>query len=66
MASQRVKSALIAAAIFAALASPQAYAFTNSLGLVQTADASGAPTQAGLILHAAIYFIIVYYMNKAQ
>ena len=58
----KLRASLISAALFAIVASPQLFAFVQSLvgGLFRVASASGAPTLAGLALHSVVYGLIVY------
>lgn len=58
----KLRASLISAALFAVIASPQLFAFMQSLlgGLFRVASPSGAPTLAGLALHALVYGLIVY------
>ena len=62
--SARTKSSAMTALLFALLASPQAFAFTNGLGLVSTVERNGAPSTHGLLLHAAVFFAILYYAGR--
>jgi ammonia channel protein AmtB len=58
----KLRASIVAAALFAVVASPQLFAFMNALlgGLVRVTTAGGAPTLAGLILHSVVYGLIVY------
>lgn len=50
---------IISAAIFFVVASPWTYQFTRKI-MPQLASAAGCPTMSGLVVHAGIFFIIIY------
>jgi len=58
----KLRASIISAILFAIVASPQLFAVMQSLlgGLFRVASPSGAPTLAGLILHAVVYGLLVY------
>lgn len=58
----KVKISLMAAVLFAIVASPQLFSIMQSLlgGLVRVATTGGSPTFFGLVLHAAVYGGLTY------
>lgn len=58
----KLQASIMAGALFAVVGSPQLYGLMQSLlgGLFRVADAGGAPTLAGLLLHAVVYGLLVY------
>jgi hypothetical protein len=61
--TQKQSATLQAVLLFFLIANPFTYRLTNSLlsGLVgRIADPSGCPTSTGLLLHSAVFGIIVY------
>lgn len=55
---------LFAALVFLIISSPAVYRLTDGVFFstikLRLADASGAPTKAGLIIHALVVFLIVW------
>lgn len=61
--TQKQSATLQAVLLFFLIANPFTYRLTNSLlsGLVgRIADPSGCPTSTGLLLHSAVFGVIVY------
>lgn len=60
--ASQVRASLLAAALFAVVASPQLFGVMQGLlgGLFRVASASGTPTAAGLALHAAVYGALTF------
>lgn len=60
--SQKLMASVQAALLFAVIASPQVFALMQQLlgGLFRVTTTGGVPTNAGLVLHAAVYGGIVY------
>lgn len=61
--TQKQSATLQAVLLFFIIANPMTYRLTNSLlgGLVgRLADPSGCPTSTGLLLHSAVFGLIVY------
>jgi len=56
---QKIIISLIAAVIFFLVSSPFMYDFTNKIGL-KTEKSSGCPSTQGLLIHSAVFFIIVF------
>lgn len=58
----KLMASVQSALIFAVIASPQLFALMQDLlgGLIRITSGSGVPTTAGLLLHAAVYGLIVY------
>ena len=64
----KLRASLMAAALFAVVASPQLFGVVQNLlgGLVRVTS-GGVPTLPGLLLHAAVYGLIVYLlMHRKQ
>ena len=59
-AAKKLKASIMAAVLFAVLASPFAFGLVNSAvgRLVRVVGPSGVPTLAGLAIHAAVYGLI--------
>lgn len=63
MMSRHVRGALTAALLFYIISSPYTYNLVNSiLGTVVTVAVNGTPTTTGLVIHSAVYGLIVYYL----
>lgn len=64
MASLSVQLSLFAALLFIIISSQPMYQATNSITSkllhLRLADAAGNPTRAGLVVHALVFFAIVY------
>ena len=60
----KVRASIMAGLLFAIVASPQLFQVMQSIlgGLVTIASSSGVPTFLGLVLHSAVYAIIVYFL----
>jgi hypothetical protein len=61
--TQKHTATLQAVLLFFLIANPMTYRLTNSLlgGLVgRLADAGGCPTTLGLLVHSAVFGVIVY------
>jgi hypothetical protein len=57
-----LKYAFFSALIFFVLSSAEIYKFVNKFTGGVTADFNGCPTNYGILLHAFIYFIVVFVM----
>lgn len=59
-----IQSPLFAAVMFMILSSPATYAWVNDMIamplLGQSVENNGVPTKFGLVLHAAVFFVLVY------
>lgn len=64
MISSSLQAPLFAALLFVVIGSPVTYKLTNDLItfplLKQKTHVGGAPTKFGLLLHAVVYFALVY------
>lgn len=64
MPSMAVQLSLFAALLFIIISSPAVYKATNSVSSkvarTRLADTAGNPTTAGLVVHAAVFFGIIY------
>jgi hypothetical protein len=64
MAGMSVQLALFTALLFIIISSQPVYKITNgissSLVQLRLADAAGNPTRAGLVVHAIVFFAVVY------
>lgn len=64
MAGMSVQLALFTALLFIIISSQPVYKITNgissSLVHLRLADAAGNPTRAGLVVHAIVFFAVVY------
>ena len=64
MASMAVQLSLFAALLFIIISSQPVYKFTNSITTktvkLRLADAAGNPTRAGLVVHALVFFAVMY------
>ena len=60
----KVRASIMSGLLFAIVASPQLFQVMQSIlgGLVTIASSSGVPTFLGLVLHSAVYAIIVYFL----
>jgi len=61
--TQKQSATLQAVLLFFIIANPMTYRLTNSLlgGLVgRLADSSGCPSSTGLLVHSAVFGLIVY------
>lgn len=68
MAGMTVQLALFAALLFIIIGSQMLYKFTNGISTqvlkLRLADAAGNPTRAGIIVHALVFFLIMYGFNR--
>lgn len=71
MASLAIQSALFAALLFIIVSSQPVYKITNgvtsSVLKLRLSDSAGNPTRAGLVVHAVVFFTVMYAyarMNK--
>lgn len=62
--SRQVNGAITAALLFFIISSPFTYQLTNNMlsTVIGRTSESGCPTNTGLILHATVYGLIVYYL----
>jgi hypothetical protein len=70
MLSPKLQIPVFAALLFIVVSSPDVYRFTNdTLGepllKMKTVVAGGAPSKFGLILHAIVFFALMYVFNTA-
>lgn len=68
MASMAVQLSLFAALLFIIISSAPVYKATNSVSQrvlkLKLADAAGNATRAGLIVHALVFFAIIYFFGR--
>lgn len=62
LSNNKVRASIMAAVLFAVVASPQLFSLMQSLlgGLFRVASSAGTPTLAGLILHAVVYGLLSF------
>lgn len=58
--SRHIRGALTAALLFYVISSPYVYNLVNSI--IPGVAVGGCPTTMGLIVHSAVYGLIVYYL----
>lgn len=58
--SRHIRGALTAALLFYVISSPYVYNLVNSV--IPGVAVAGCPTTLGLIVHSAVYGLIVYYL----
>ncbi len=60
MMSRHIRGALTAALLFYVISSPYVYNLVNSV--IPGVAVDGCPTTMGLVIHSAVYGLIVYYL----
>ncbi len=62
--SRQVTGSITAALLFFIISSPFTYQLTNNMlsTIIGRTSDGGCPTHVGLILHSAVYGLIVYYL----
>lgn len=64
MASMAIQAALFTALLFIIISSPPVYKLTNAVSSkiikLRLADTAGNPTRAGLVVHALVFFGVMY------
>lgn len=70
MASMAIQLSLFAALLFIIISSQAVYKLTNSVTTkvlkLRLADAAGNPTRAGLVVHALVFFGVLYAYSRAN
>lgn len=68
VSNPQVRASLMAALLFFIVASPRLFALMQQVlgGLVRIAAPGGSPTLAGLLVHAAVYGLVVYALMRRE
>lgn len=66
--STKVKASVMSALLFIVIASPELFGLMQSLlgGLARVATPGGVPTAFGLLLHGAVFGLVVYAMMQRK